>query len=223
MTASRTQVAWTRAYVITINRIAARAARAAGLAWDQLDTYNDDDVDRYARMAGPALTAASIAAAAAAGRYATLLAGGSASPPGASLGPVDFRQPFIATWSDLANGVSWDQATSSTGRTAATTLGFDTPKAESHQALEQALPTQRIVGWERVLVDGPNGPCDWCEMVSTQRYHTAASAAASHNRAGNLHGAGSCNCEPTPIYGDSDPGRVINTRPRLRITADTAS
>lgn len=90
----------------------------------------------------------------------------------------------------------------------AKTLGLtDLELATTHAAREFMAEEPRIRFFRRVLTGAES--CGLCVIASTQRYHKADLLPIHPN----------CDCVIAPIYGDQDPGRVINSK---RVTDDAA-
>jgi hypothetical protein len=198
-------VAATRRYQARLNRIATTAGRAVIRAWDELTSYDEDDIPTFIRRTTVPFTAARAAATSTAAGYFSLLT--TVRPPAidpAELGVVPaVRDPFIAYWQAL-KAHPWEEAVE-IGRNRADAVASDLVTSTSRRTVGEAAQAtgQEVVGWRRVLT---GISCTWCATVSTQRYRTAESADFGHQR---------CDCTVAPIIGDADPGRVIN-RPVLQ-------
>lgn len=172
--------------------------------WDDLSSWDEDDVDRYLRQASPIVTGAARAAAATTVGYLGLMVGTRPAivDPLRFLDDIDLLSPFLGYWSALAKGAEWTEAVT-LGRTRSETIATDTVNISARgtaREVDDAEP--RITGWERVL---SGNSCEFCATAATQRYRTAESASFGHDR---------CDCGVVPIVGRLDPGRVIN-RPLL--------
>ena len=75
---------------------------------------------------------------------------------------------------------------------------MDLQLAQTHTAQRRMSSGHGIVGYRRVLTGSEN--CALCAIASTQRYHRG-SLMPIHDH---------CDCLVAPIYGEHDPGRVIN-------------
>lgn len=115
-----------------------------------------------------------------------------------------WTDPFHHTWKGLGEGKPWTQARQTAGSTAE---GLAVDAVQSGGIERMTHSGLQIVGYRRVV---SAGACDWCRLVSTQRYHTAQTASFGHGR-GKHH---NCHCTVVAIFGKRDPGRVIN-RTRL--------
>lgn len=189
-----------RRFQARLGLIAQRTAFSTALTWDRLGSYDENDVDRYVELTGPALRAAKRSSALlASGFYATL---GSAPPVGVDPTTVAVepatRDPFLAYWKALGLGAVWAEARQ-IGRRRAEAVGSDFVTSVARRTGDDATRDQDTLGWERVL-DGSS--CAWCAMVADQRYRSAESADFGHDR---------CGCTAVPVYEGRNPGRIINS------------
>ena len=74
----------------------------------------------------------------------------------------------------------------------------DLQLAKTHTAQQALSRDARVVGYRRVL-EGTYS-CGLCIVASTQRYRKAELMPVHPG----------CDCDVVPIYGDRDPGRLIN-------------
>lgn len=183
---------------------------AVGTAWDDLGSYNEADVDRFLARTGPVVAASQAHAvvltdayfAAETGRSPLGLPIDSLTGAGVRNGapPAEvYRRPFVQVWKALKEGTDWADAVSAARARVAGVASTDVQlsmRAATAQVLEQ---DHRIVGYRRVLT---GKSCAFCATASTQRY-TAQNLMPIH---------GSCDCGVAPIYGDRDPGRVVNRK-----------
>ena len=115
-------------------------------------------------------------------------------------GTTVYERPFVEMWTALKAGKSVTesiQAGATRARSLATT---EIQLAKRNAGLVARNSNDRIVGYIRTLSGSEN--CALCYVASTQRY-----------RRGDLlpiHPG--CDCGEQPIYGDSDPGQVIDTQ-----------
>lgn len=178
-----------RRYQLRLLGLADRAEFTVSKVWDDLGSWDEADIERFAAAAAPIVTGAQRSGAALAVGYLQLLTGSPHAVDIAALaGSTDFKGPFIGYWAALARGETWETAIDS-GRTRAGSLAVDgvhTAAREASTVIDKA--EQRIVGWERML---SGLACEWCTTVATARYRTAESASFGHER---------CDCIPTPIF-----------------------
>lgn len=180
------------------------AAEALGRIWARLGSTDESDIAAFTAQAAPVLEGAGRASSSLTSGYLSLITGRPVPAPKLELA-TDFRHPFIGVWRDLSRGVPF-AAAQQTGSARAVELAQERVIRAQRQTLATSAP-QGVVGWRRV----PQGStCSWCVLVSTQRYRSAESASFGHGH----HGIDFCDCDIVPIFGRSDPGRVIN-RPML--------
>ena len=194
----QTLVRLTRSFQGQLERIYTRAGSLTAARWDALGAWNELDVDRFRLATEPVLQAAKTATINASAGYYSLVTD---SPPvtvnpATVTVPTDLRAPFTSYWHGLAEGRPWDEAIAA-GRSRATSTAVDYVSSTSRRTAG-FVSADGIVGWRRVLT---GNSCRWCATVSTQRYRTAESADFGHDH---------CDCIVAPIYGDADPGQVIN-------------
>lgn len=179
-------------------RLRATTAAAVVRAWDSLDTHDEAAQATFARRAGPVIVAGQQRSIAMTAAHLAALTGVRAEVDTTTVlaaSAVDLAEPFIAL-GRLINAGADIAAALDAGRGRADAIADFGVQDASWKA--SAPWDDHVVGWRRVL-DGK--ACDWCQLVSTQRYRTADSASFGHKR---------CGCTVDPIIGDSDPGRVIN-------------
>ena len=98
----------------------------------------------------------------------------------------------------LSQGKNLQSSLEAGSRRLTTITQTDMQLAKTHTGREARGNNQNIVGYVRVLTGREN--CALCFIASTQRY-----------RRGDLlpiHPA--CDCTEAPLYGDTDPGQVID-------------
>ncbi len=109
---------------------------------------------------------------------------------------ADIEAPFHAYWHALAEGSEWADAFA-VGTTRSESIAADFVTGVSREVGSLTAGTD-VVGWRRVL---SGNSCAFCATVARQRYHSSDSATFGHDH---------CDCIVVPIYGDLDPGQVIN-------------
>lgn len=117
--------------------------------------------------------------------------------------PVEvYGRPFHLVWRQLADlprePGSIDQAINAGETRAVQTALTDLQLAKTHAARQSMADDSHIVGYRRVLEGAYS--CGLCIVSSTLRYHKATLLP--------IHGG--CDCDVAPIYGDHDPGKVLN-------------
>lgn len=194
-------VALVRRYQSRLGFLADTAAFAMASAWDRLGSYDEPDVARYTDSTARAATAAREASVRLSAGFYTALGSSPPVPVDPAAIPVEpaTRDPFIAYWQALKSGELWaDAILVGHGRAEAVGTNLVVRSARLTGDVTIAATGQQVVGWRRVL---RGTSCAWCATVATQRYHSSDSANFGHQR---------CDCTVVPIYGDRDPGRVIN-------------
>lgn len=197
---SEVAVAATVAYQTTLRRLRAGLSGALTPEWLALGSYDRDDVARWEVLIAAAVAAFAEEAAAAAVGYVATVAEVVPPPLPTPTVLADPEVPFLRHWRGLNDGKLWEQSVEDA---AGAVEEFANDVVHSTARVASDGVSDDVVGWRRVLV-GPS--CEWCALVSTQRYRSAESADFGHAK---------CDCTVAPIVGDADPGRVIN-RPLLR-------
>lgn len=200
------------------NRLNTRLVRGAGLlasnVFRQLGSWRDEDFLRYLEIVGPQLDGLKIQAANLQAAYykQVALANGQTFTP-VEIRPQDvsepvlrngptrdevYRRPFVETWTALAAGELVRVAIEQGASRASSIAETDIQLASRQAGLRQRQANGNIVGYRRVLTGSEN--CALCAIASTQRY----------NR-GNLKPIHpGCDCGEEPLYGDFDPGQVLD-------------
>lgn len=192
------------AYLAAYQSLLGRTTSTVLAAWAALARYDEDQVEEFTAKVVPVVTAAQTTTAAAVDGYVARLAGSAPLGIAASQvtelrgvpAPEVYRRPFVTVWTDLANEVPWERAVEHGRRRLETIAQTDVQMAQRRtmQLLEE---NDRIVGYRRVLT---GKSCIFCATASTQRY-TRENLQPIHAH---------CDCGVAPIFGDSDPGRVVN-------------
>lgn len=198
MPSEQTLVKLTKAFQARLELIHTRAGQLTAVEWDRLGSWDEVDIERFARRVDPVFTAARQATVnASAGYYSLATETAPVLVPDVAIAvQANLRAPFTAYWHGLAEGRPWDEALAA-GRSRATSTAVDYVASTSRRTAS-FVAGDGIVGWRRVLTANS---CAWCATVSTQRYRSAESADFGHDH---------CDCIVAPIYGDADPGQVIN-------------
>jgi hypothetical protein len=200
------------------NRINTRLIRGAGdLAsnlFANLGSWRDDDVERYQRLIRPQIDGIKLQAAQLQAAYYQEVAKqqGKAYEP-AAIRPDDltetnlrngaqatevYRRPFVSMYTELAKGELVGAAIAVGAARASSIASTDIQLAARIAGLKQRQNNDNIVGYRRVLTGSEN--CALCAIASTQRY--------TRNELKPIHPG--CDCTEEPIYGDFDPGQVID-------------
>lgn len=181
MLPDRQVAAVTRRYQQLLERHARNIAAATGRAWVGLGSWDEADVAAYAaRTLRLHLAAKQTAVSLASAYLSTIAQEALVGVPVESVPALvpDPREPFTALWHQLKAGTPFDEALDA-GRSAAEGRSRSQVFRASRQTGDQwaARSGQQVVGWRRVLT---GSSCEWCAVVSTQRYKTAESADFGH-------------------------------------------
>jgi hypothetical protein len=200
------------------NRVNTRLIRGAGdlagRVFANLGSWRDDDVARYQRIIRPQIDGIKLQAAQLQAAYYQEVAkqqGESYQPAavrpadltetslrnGAQAGEV-YRRPFVSMYTELAKGELVSAAIAIGAARAASIASTDIQLAARIAGLKQRQNNNNIVGYRRVLTGSEN--CALCAIASTQRY--------TRNELKPIHPG--CDCTEEPIYGNFDPGQVID-------------
>ena len=109
-----------------------------------------------------------------------------------------YSRPFVQMRMALAKGDSFTDALSLGSRTADSFARTEIQLSRRQASLFARRANDNIVGFLRTLSGNEN--CALCYVASTQRY----------NKGDLLPIHPACDCGEMPIYGDSDPGQVID-------------
>lgn len=107
-------------------------------------------------------------------------------------------RPFREVYKVLSKGGSMTDAVAAGGARARILAQTDVQLARRQASLFSRRQNDNIVGYIRVLTGAEN--CGLCYVASTQRYNK--------NNLNPIHPG--CDCGELPIYGDTDPGQVID-------------
>lgn len=107
-------------------------------------------------------------------------------------------RPFKEMWTSLSKGNDMDTALDAGARRAVDLARTDVQLARRNAGLASRGANDRIVGYLRTLSGSEN--CALCYVASTQRYRKADLLP--------IHPG--CDCGEMPIYGQDDPGQVID-------------
>lgn len=182
--------------------------------WNRLPDYRAPNIDAFAGQVAPvvtgaqrqmgALTDAYLAA------YETAVTGTPTRPIG--IAPADttdlalrgvdalevYQRGGPTVWTALSDGDTLTEAVTKGLVRMVGTAGTDLQLAKTH-ASQQILESKgNVTGYRRVLEGGHS--CGLCIVASTQRYH----------RGDLMPIHGGCDCGIAPIYGEHDPGQIID-------------
>jgi hypothetical protein len=202
------------AYTTLNSRLVRNAGEFARRIYSGLGSWRDEDVERYRSLVNPTVDGLKIQAARVQAAYyqqMAQLAGQDFQavpvPPrdltdtvlrnGAD--PVEvYRRPFVSTYTAISEGKSITEAVLAGAARAFSIASTDVQLAGRYAGLQQRGRNDNIVGYRRVLSGAEN--CALCAIASTQRYRK--------NNLKPIHPG--CDCGEEPIYGDFDPGQVID-------------
>jgi hypothetical protein len=188
--------------------IRAAAATITGRLWDQLANVDDTAAARWVEAVTPIIAATRDQTATLAAGYIGALDVAADAPPIRTLPPITpirnglgidetYLRPIITARRMLGDGNTWDDAMSA-GRARAISTAETDVMLVNRQAIVDIGDTRRnITGYRRVLT---GRSCTLCAIASTQRYRRGQLAPIHNN----------CDCDVAPIYGDADPGRIVN-------------
>lgn len=115
-----------------------------------------------------------------------------------------YRRPFVDVYTALAQGKDVTQAIEAGAIRLSSLVSTDMQLSRRNAGLAARSRNDRIVGFARTLTGSEN--CALCYVASTQRY-TRGDLLPIHP---------GCDCGEMPIYGNQDPGQVID---ELRLNA----
>lgn len=200
------------------NRLNTRLVRGAGTVagevFRQLGSWRDEDFTRYANVVKPQIDGLKLQAANLQAAYyqQVALANGEdftnvavrstqltdeVLRNGPSFDEV-YRRPFVDVYRALASNELVSTAIQRGVARASSLAETDVQLASRIAGLRQREANNNIVGYRRVLTGAEN--CALCAIASTQRY--------TRNNLKPIHPG--CDCGEEPIYGDFDPGQVID-------------
>jgi hypothetical protein len=206
------------AYQSQTDALRAQVAALVAAAWDGLGSWRDSNVGPFLKDAVPlvlagqrqmlSLTLGYLAAqrVAALGRSIPVAVNAAAVTGAAARNGVDpadvYRRPFSLVWRQLADlprvPGAVEQAIDAGRKRLEQTVLTDLQLTKVQASQRVAEQDRAIVGYQRVL-EGPHS-CALCIVASTQRYH----------RVRRLDVHPGCDCSVRPIYGDEDPGQLLD-------------
>jgi len=204
----------TEGYLALTARYVDDAGALAGNTFRGLGSWRDDDIDRFVEALSGPLTGikrqTANASSAYHGQMARLAEKAFTAPDlsqldlsttalrnGANIKEV-YSRPFVQMRMALAKGSEVSEAINVGSQTATSLARTEVQLSKRRASLFARKANDNIVGYLRTLTGSEN--CALCYVASTQRY-----------RKGDLmpiHPG--CDCGEMPIYGDSDPGQVID-------------
>ena len=206
------------------NSLSSRLVRGLGVrvagAFSNLGSWRDADFERFTELIEPTLTGGRLQAAnlqvafyqqmAKINQQAFTTAAIQASDVsvetlrnGAQTAEV-YRRPFVQLYTALTDGKEMTQAIAEGANRISSIVSTDVQLARRNAGFIARGRNSNIVGYARTLTGAEN--CALCYVASTQRY-TRGELMPIHP---------GCDCGEMPIYGDQDPGQVID---QLRLDA----
>lgn len=193
-----------------LGQVRDRVKAYAANRWTALGSYRDADIERFIATVVPIVEAGQKQTAQLTVAYLDSLARMSGFAPAGAAMPITgdvirgvamaevYKRPGVTVWTALADGKSITDAVGLGAKRVEQLIDMDLQLAQTHNARNYFGRAAGVVGYMRVLGGGNN--CALCALASTQRYHR-----------GNLlpiheH----CHCSVVSLYGDHDPGQVIN-------------
>lgn len=209
----------------TVDRIvlgysdAVRSTRAHVLSqvqstWRGLGDYRDADIKQFVKRVVPVMEGGQRHVASMTDAYLAALETKVLGTPVRPIGiPTDlittqalrgvpahevYTRPGVSVWTALSKGSSLDDAVQQ-GLTRALSIGAtDLQLARTHTTQYALGQNDNVAGYRRV--PGGSEVCGLCLVASTQRYHVEDLMP--------IHPG--CSCDVEPIFGDKDPGLVID-------------
>lgn len=202
------------AYGQQVATIRARVLAYVNATWGDLSDYRDADIARFVKAVIPVVAAGRMQTATLTDAYlatveATVL-GRTVQPVGvtpmqvsatALRGTPDaevYSRVGPTVWTALSKGADIAMAASAGLQRAQKLAATDMQLAKTHTTRRILTGKGGVAGYRRVIQGGAS--CALCIVASTQRYHSGDLMP--------IHPA--CDCGVLPIYGDHDPGRVID-------------
>lgn len=201
-------------YQATYGRIRADVAARVVALWGAYGGLDDASADRFVAAVVPVVEGAQ-------GATAALVAGYMAVLSRVAIGeaevipvrPADvttealrgvpaaevYRRPIITARTAISEGKSFVEAVAAGQDRLEQIADTDIAMAQRQATLQVVGANDRMTGYRRVLT---GRSCAFCATASTQRYHRRQ-LAPLHVR---------CDCGVAPIFGDADPGAVINRK-----------
>lgn len=177
--------------------------------WMSLGSYNKDDVSRLLEFSDALWNQGRTVAVRSASAFNSTIT--SSGPAGVSLQtvpgvPPAVEEAFRVVWDHLSKGALWEDAVAAGGEVFATMHETAVMQATRHGSNSWAKATGYGGLWQRILT---GSSCEWCALVSTQMYHSAASASFGHDH---------CDCVVAPA---TDGIRSMQTEMLETLKAET--
>jgi hypothetical protein len=200
------------------NSLSSRLVRGLGVrvagAFTNLGSWRDADFERFTKMIEPTLTGGRLQAARLqVGFYQQMARARGEVFNAPSISPSDFtvpklrngaaaqevyRRPFKDVYFALSQKKGMTEAIFEGANRISSIVSTDMQLARRNAGFLSRRANDNIVGYARTLTGSEN--CALCYVASTQRY--------TRDKLLPIHPG--CDCGEMPIYGDQDPGQVIN-------------
>lgn len=206
-----------RAILGSQDQIAAIRARILDYVtrtWTGLSSWHTGDIDRFVAAVTPVVAGGQYQVAALTDAFLAAVESAVLGVPARPVGVdprvvsdrvmrgVDAAVVYARTgptvWTALARGDPLDVALRKGLQRALVAASTDLQLARTHAARDVLGRKGNVVGYRRTL--GGSDSCRLCQLASTQRYKVG-DLLPIHNR---------CSCGVLPIFGDRDPGQVID-------------
>lgn len=159
-------------------RLRVRAARAAQLAWESLDSYNEDDLGPWLNLILPLVLGSQRSSALLTNQFLASAVDrrplpvpiaevtGAAVRNGTDPTTV-YTRPFVSVWSELKQGKAWEEAVKAGMDRATSAVQTDTQLSMRATLQVVGSKDDRILGYQRV----PDGDaCTFCQLIAGRRY-----------------------------------------------------
>jgi len=200
------------------NSLSSRLVRGLGVkvadVFTNLSSWRDEDFVRFSKLIEPTLTGGRLQAAKLQiGFYQQMAKARGEAFVAPTISASDFtvpklrngavasevyRRPFVDLYTALSQGKDMTQAVAAGGHRISSIVSTDMQLSRRNAGFLARGSNDNIVGYARTLTGAEN--CALCYTASTQRY----------NNGDLLPIHPGCDCGEMPIYGDQDPGQVID-------------
>ncbi len=157
--------------------------------WDDLESWDRADVERFLDLtAGPVAAAKKAAVTLALGLYAAIFeTRPPAITPAAISATFNAETPFTAVWHGLSQGRPFDEALASGRSTMDAEIGRFVNSAARRTGDHVARAAKVNTAWRRIP---SSGACEFCARAAGQLYKTSETADFGHDR---------CGCTAVPV------------------------
>lgn len=200
------------------SRLSSRLVNGAGsrlsTVFSSLGSWREDDYRRFTDYASKTMGGAKVQAARLQTAYYSEMAktiGERFKPVPSSLLDVStevlrngvtasevYRRPFVEVYTALSKGEQMTDAIAAGARRVQSIASTDVQLARREAGRQNRMSNEGIVGYRRVLTGSEN--CALCYVASTQRYRKSDLLP--------IHPG--CDCGEMPIFGNQDPGQVLD-------------